>query len=74
MGKPILKWSSTEKMQYVRSWLRIVSYGGFFFQLFQPSGNGTTWSRYCTRVEINPWTGPESSRKLRLPDFKTIGT
>jgi hypothetical protein len=20
------------------------------------------------------WTGPEGSRKLRLPDFKTIGT
>jgi hypothetical protein len=22
----------------------------------------------------NPWTGPEGSRRLRLPDFKTIGT
>jgi hypothetical protein len=22
----------------------------------------------------NPITGPESSRRLRLPDFKTIGT
>jgi hypothetical protein len=27
-------------------------------------------------VEIysNPWTGPEGSRRMRLPDFKTIGT
>jgi hypothetical protein len=27
--------------------------------------------------EANPlkaWTGPEGSRRLRLPDFKTVGT
>jgi len=23
---------------------------------------------------LQVWTGPESSRRLRLPDFKTIGT
>jgi hypothetical protein len=23
---------------------------------------------------LQAWTGPEGSRKLRLPDFKTIGT
>jgi len=23
---------------------------------------------------LQVWTGPEGSRKLRLPDFKTIGT
>jgi len=22
----------------------------------------------------NPWTGPEISNRIRLPDFKTIGT
>ena len=22
---------------------------------------------------LQPWTGPEGSRRLRLPDFKTIG-
>jgi hypothetical protein len=29
------------------------------------------------KVKANPlqaWTGPEDSRKLKLPDFKTIGT
>jgi hypothetical protein len=29
------------------------------------------------KVKANPlqvWTGPEVSRRLRLPDFKTIGT
>jgi len=39
--------------------------------------------RYCVLVggylkgkafPLQAWTGPEGSRKLRLPDFKTIGT
>jgi hypothetical protein len=25
-------------------------------------------------IPIQAWTGPEGSRRLRLPDFKTIGT
>jgi hypothetical protein len=25
-------------------------------------------------IPLQAWTSPESSRKLRLPDFKTIGT
>jgi hypothetical protein len=25
-------------------------------------------------VALQAWTGPDGSRKLRLPDFKTIGT
>jgi len=25
-------------------------------------------------VPLQAWTGPEGSRSLRLPDFKTIGT
>jgi len=25
-------------------------------------------------ISLQAWTGPESSRKLRLPDFKPIGT
>jgi hypothetical protein len=24
-------------------------------------------------IQLQAWTGPEGSRKLRLPDFKTIG-
>jgi len=24
-------------------------------------------------ISIQAWTGPEGSRKLRIPDFKTIG-
>jgi hypothetical protein len=25
-------------------------------------------------LPLQAWTGPEGSRKLRLPDFKTVGT
>jgi hypothetical protein len=25
-------------------------------------------------ISIQDWTGPEGSRRLRLPEFKTIGT
>jgi hypothetical protein len=25
-------------------------------------------------IPLQPWTGPEGSRRLRLPDFKTFGT
>ena len=32
----------------------------------------------CTRIgiaiQLQAWTGPEGSRRLTLPDFKTIGT
>ena len=25
-------------------------------------------------IPLQAWTGPEDSRSLRLPDFKTVGT
>ena len=25
-------------------------------------------------ISLQAWTGPEDSRRLKLPDFKTIGT
>jgi len=27
-----------------------------------------------TAIPVQAWTGPEGSRRLRLPDFKTVGT
>jgi hypothetical protein len=30
--------------------------------------------RYCRTVPARAWTGPETSRRLRLPDFHTVGT
>jgi len=32
------------------------------------------WSDEGKAVPLQAWTGPEVSRRLRLPDFKTIGT
>ena len=36
------------------------------------------WTWWClgkgTAIPLQAWTGPEGSRTLRLPDFKTIGT
>jgi len=28
----------------------------------------------CTAIPFQAWTGLEGSRRLRLPDFKTVGT
>jgi len=28
----------------------------------------------CKAIPLQAWTGPEGSRRLRLPDFKTVGT
>jgi len=27
-----------------------------------------------TAIPLQAWTGPEGSRRLRLPDFKTVST
>jgi len=28
----------------------------------------------CKATPLQAWTGPEDSRRLRLPDIKTVGT
>jgi len=28
----------------------------------------------CKAIPVQAWTGPEGSRRMRLPDFKAIGT
>jgi hypothetical protein len=30
--------------------------------------------KYIKAILLQAWTGPEGSSRLRLPDFKTIGT
>ena len=41
-------------------------------------GSVFIWTWWCLSkakaIPLQAWTGPEDSRKLRLPDFKTIGT
>jgi len=42
---------------------------------FVGTGNfETTYSNKSKAIPLQVWTGPEGSRRLRLPDFKTIGT
>ena len=36
--------------------------------------NRTKWLLGKEAVPLQAWTGPEGSKKLRLPDFKTVGT
>jgi hypothetical protein len=33
-----------------------------------------TWEREKKAIPLQDWRGPEGSRRLRLPDFKTVGT
>jgi len=36
---------------------------------------GTWWCKGNGKaIQLLAWTGPEGFRKLRLPDFKTVGT
>jgi hypothetical protein len=35
---------------------------------------GLRVKRKVKAIPLQAWTGPEGSRGLRLPDFKTIGT
>jgi len=40
-------------------------------------GKATEWGERTVNGKAFPlqaWTGPKGSRRLRLPDFKTIGT
>jgi len=32
------------------------------------------WNKKGKAVPLQAWTGPEGSRRSRLPDFKTVGT
>jgi len=32
------------------------------------------WAIKLKAIPLQAWTGPEDSRRLKLPDFKTIGT
>jgi hypothetical protein len=42
-----------------------------FYVFFVTSSK--TWQK-GKAIPLQAWTGPEGSRRLKLPDFKTIGT
>jgi len=58
--------------------INITPYVLFFSQNFEiPFAAGVlfygdNWALFSSPVQA--WTGPEDSRRLRLPDFKTIGS
>jgi len=33
-----------------------------------------TWRVKVKKIPLQAWTHPEGSRRMRLPDFKTMGT
>jgi hypothetical protein len=40
-------------------------------------GKATAWGERIVKgkaIPLQVWTGPKFSRRLRIPDFKTIGT
>jgi len=39
-----------------------------------PSSLFSTVKGKSKAIPLQTWTGPEGSRRLRFPDFKTIGT
>jgi hypothetical protein len=47
----------------------------FRYTLVFVYSHANNWKQLCKKSERyrNPWTGPEGSRKLRLPDFKPVG-
>ena len=61
---------------------RIFGHYKTFFRLIQVADNAERLkyllmlldSKKGKAIPLQAWTGPEGSRKLRLPDFKKIGT
>jgi hypothetical protein len=55
--------------------LMLKIFNHFLYLRTEPQMN--TFQRHAVKVKAIPlqaWTGPEISRKLRLPDFKTVDT
>jgi hypothetical protein len=48
--------------------------GAFLHQSIEPLFSKTTNKVKGKAIPLQAWTGPEGSGRLRLPDFKTIGT
>jgi hypothetical protein len=42
--------------------------------IFHVSGLRVKIIIYVNAIPLQAWTGPEGSRRFRLPDYKTIGT
>jgi len=49
-------------------------YTSFLLYVFSVKGKGKVKVNSKGKaIPVQPWTGPEGSRRMRVPDFKTIG-
>ena len=46
----------------------------FSFRIYQTTRRKVNFQYKDKAIQLQNWTVPEGSRRLRLPDFKTIGT
>jgi len=60
---PVLKW----QLKLSNTFRKVV-------EILSTSIEGSGRQVKGKAIPLQAWTGPEGSRKLRLPDFKTIGT
>jgi len=49
-------------------------YLGRVYIEFRPMYDNSVLGVILKAIPLQAWTGPEGSRRFRLPDFKTIGT
>jgi len=68
----------TNQRKQARSTLHILNCGKLWTAYDQHEIQHTEWrvnkKGKGKAIPLQAWTGPEGSRRLRLPDFKTIGT
>jgi len=59
----------------LKSYKAVVSISGFAVeQIVGFPFELPRWLKQGKAIPLQAWTGPEGSRRLRLPDFKTFGT
>jgi hypothetical protein len=63
-----------EKSNWSTSVIVVVSSSSISSIISSSNGSINSSSKKGKAIPLQDWTGPESSRRLRLPDFKTIGT
>jgi hypothetical protein len=65
-------------VMYIHHTVTSEKYGKFIGKLsnYLESERGVCCTKLVHRkvIPLQAWTGPEGSRSLRLPDFKTVGT
>jgi len=63
LHEPQFKYQWSRRLEDISSQYRVFSY---FWVFFVNKGKSKA-------IPLQAWTGPEGSRRLRVPDFKTIG-